>query len=280
MKDNVYIKVISGSIYPKLIKIDKNILSLGRGKSSDIVIDDKKASRNHAKIISGGGIYKIEDLNSRNGTYVNGLKIAGSKVINFGDSIKIGDNEFILSTQTQKNKVILSNKPLFTALILIILLVPSIAIPTYLYTGNSGINSNDIYVNEVEEAVPVEDYEEILDDEYDEQQLIDDTLGELQGNIEEILSIFSSPEDFVNVRNYQEVLSFLNYIREDLIYSIESLPNFPGKGDILYSVKSILSSFNEISMFLDDNDLIHLGNAAIDLYNALINLNNLLTKFL
>jgi len=62
---------------------------LGRLDSSDIPIHDKKASREHAKIYRQGQQFAIVDLNSSNGTFVNGEQIT-KRVLKPGDEISIG----------------------------------------------------------------------------------------------------------------------------------------------------------------------------------------------
>jgi len=62
---------------------------LGRLESNDIPIHDKKASREHAKIYRQGQQYAIVDLNSSNGTFVNGEQVT-KRVLKIGDEISIG----------------------------------------------------------------------------------------------------------------------------------------------------------------------------------------------
>ncbi len=66
----------------------KAIINIGRGSDCDIVIDNVKASRHHARIIKQSESYVIEDLNSGNGTFVNGERIK-KKIINKTDKLVI-----------------------------------------------------------------------------------------------------------------------------------------------------------------------------------------------
>jgi pSer/pThr/pTyr-binding forkhead associated (FHA) protein len=71
---------------------------LGRSKDEcQIALFDKKCSRIHCQIIKKGSYYAIEDLNSRNGTYVNGKALLKKSPIRPGDHIHIGKSIFILS---------------------------------------------------------------------------------------------------------------------------------------------------------------------------------------
>lgn len=133
-----FIKALTESVRPKNYKIRKSLISIGRNKSSDIVINDKNASRNHAKIYRKQGKYVLEDLNSTNGTFVNGSKITSIKFINSGDLIRIGNSKFQINSYSDRKKLPGNNKLLLTVVIcLIVVLIPAIAIPTYLNTkGN------------------------------------------------------------------------------------------------------------------------------------------------
>jgi pSer/pThr/pTyr-binding forkhead associated (FHA) protein len=73
----------------KELKIDQDEIIIGRDSGNDIQIDNEAVSREHAKIISGPNYYLIEDLNSTNGTFVNGKKI-NKKFLQEVDEISIG----------------------------------------------------------------------------------------------------------------------------------------------------------------------------------------------
>jgi len=79
----------SGATFP----LRKKVINMGRDSSNEIVIDDPKSSRQHAKIKLEGDNFVIYDLASSNGTLVNGEKITSVK-LNDGDEIKIGDTVF------------------------------------------------------------------------------------------------------------------------------------------------------------------------------------------
>jgi pSer/pThr/pTyr-binding forkhead associated (FHA) protein len=59
----------------KNIETDKSEILIGRGSNCDIQIDNLAVSNTHAKIIKQQGGYRIEDLKSTNGTFLNGLSI-------------------------------------------------------------------------------------------------------------------------------------------------------------------------------------------------------------
>jgi pSer/pThr/pTyr-binding forkhead associated (FHA) protein len=53
---------------------------IGRDRSCDIVIEDKTASRRHARLEVAGEVVVIEDLDSRNGTFVQGKRVRKSRL--------------------------------------------------------------------------------------------------------------------------------------------------------------------------------------------------------
>lgn len=73
-----------------------SVFTVGRDYSSDLVLDDKVVSRNHAIIRQlGGGDYFVIDSGSSNGTYVNGSRVAEAK-LEPGDRLTIGPVTFIV----------------------------------------------------------------------------------------------------------------------------------------------------------------------------------------
>ena len=74
----------------------RGIVTIGRKNDNSIVLSDQHVSSNHARFVIKNNILFIEDLNSTNGTYVNGKKVEG-KVKLFGkDEIKIGTTSFMV----------------------------------------------------------------------------------------------------------------------------------------------------------------------------------------
>jgi hypothetical protein len=64
---------------------------IGRSPDNDIVINDPTVSRNHLVITQEfNGTYTVKDLNSANGTTVNGSRVFGSMVIRQGDIVVAG----------------------------------------------------------------------------------------------------------------------------------------------------------------------------------------------
>ena len=73
----------------KEVQLTKDKTTLGRRPYNDIVIDNLAVSGEHAVILMTGGEVVIEDLNSTNGTYVNGRAVK-KQLLQHGDGIEVG----------------------------------------------------------------------------------------------------------------------------------------------------------------------------------------------
>lgn len=69
--------------------------TIGRGRQCDIRLDDRFLSKLHARIIEEDGEYYLEDLDSSNGTYLNGEEIGDALLLMDKDVIALGDSEFL-----------------------------------------------------------------------------------------------------------------------------------------------------------------------------------------
>jgi pSer/pThr/pTyr-binding forkhead associated (FHA) protein len=81
-----------GTIY----RLNTPVISIGRGNRNTIIIQDNEVSRDHVRLVLTDAGYEIEDLNSSNGTFINGQDITGNKwllqnpcIIELGDSITL-----------------------------------------------------------------------------------------------------------------------------------------------------------------------------------------------
>ena len=69
-------------------------LAIGRAAANEIRIEDSFASSRHARRYVRDGVVFIEDMNSTNGTYVNGRRLGAQQPLRPSDRIRIGDTEF------------------------------------------------------------------------------------------------------------------------------------------------------------------------------------------
>jgi hypothetical protein len=69
-------------------------VTVGRGGQNDLVLSgDDFASARHARIeVRGDGVW-VQDLESTNGTYVNGSRVAGAQRLDAGDVLRVGETD-------------------------------------------------------------------------------------------------------------------------------------------------------------------------------------------
>jgi hypothetical protein len=81
--------VLEGPNPGKRFYMDHPVLLVGRDEECDLVIVDRQVSRRHATITRENDQYVLRDLDSKNGTFVNGQELQGSHTLVDGDEIQI-----------------------------------------------------------------------------------------------------------------------------------------------------------------------------------------------
>ena len=66
------------------------ITTLGRDVNNAVVVDDEFVSAEHAVLTFRGRTWYVEDLDSTNGTFVNGSPVDGVAPLGYGDEIQLG----------------------------------------------------------------------------------------------------------------------------------------------------------------------------------------------
>lgn len=84
--------VKEGPLAGQRVDLDSELV-IGR-EDAGLTIDDEELSRKHAVVRIVGDTVEIEDLGSRNGTFVNGQRIGAKTRLKRGDSLKLGQNVF------------------------------------------------------------------------------------------------------------------------------------------------------------------------------------------
>jgi len=86
-------------------------LTLGRGKDATVQLDDTRCSRIHCSIRYWDDIFIIKDMNSSNGTFLNGNRIEVARLAP-DDVVNIGDVEFkALANKAENDSTVLSSPP-------------------------------------------------------------------------------------------------------------------------------------------------------------------------
>ena len=74
----------------RTMSIDDDSFTIGRAPDNDLVLEDGAASGRHCIIQLEGGVYKVIDLNSRNGVTVNGERVDGARELSDRDVLGVG----------------------------------------------------------------------------------------------------------------------------------------------------------------------------------------------
>jgi pSer/pThr/pTyr-binding forkhead associated (FHA) protein len=81
--------VQEGQLAGKRWPLNKTEFVIGRGEDCDIVLPDRQVSRHHFRVVRDEDGYNVEDLGSKNGTYINGAPVRGSMQLQDGDEIQV-----------------------------------------------------------------------------------------------------------------------------------------------------------------------------------------------
>ena len=84
----------------RVVHLGARTLRLGRGSDQDVVIPDPKLSAAHARVEPVPEGWRLRDLGSRNGTFVNGSKLEFPWRLAFGDRIRMGMTEMLFTDRT------------------------------------------------------------------------------------------------------------------------------------------------------------------------------------
>ena len=100
--------VEKGAEQASVIPLDQGTHIIGKPPHASIPMDNHYVSRRHAQIALVDGRYQITDLGSKNGTYVNGIRMGNeSRWLTDGDRIELGLDQVILRFQWQTNTLTL-----------------------------------------------------------------------------------------------------------------------------------------------------------------------------
>ena len=97
--------VVRGRDQGRHFQLSQSVLRLGREAGSDIQLFDSEASRMHAEVrVQQDGTWELLDLNSSNGTRVNG-DVVSTHVLRSGDRVEIGETLMIFTGAGQPNEM-------------------------------------------------------------------------------------------------------------------------------------------------------------------------------
>lgn len=96
------LSVICGQARPQVLNLDRPVVTLGRSASSELVLADYLVSRRHAQVRRKGDTVTLYDLNSTNGTLVNGQRITGPFRLRAGDVVTLGRTQVVWETRAHE----------------------------------------------------------------------------------------------------------------------------------------------------------------------------------
>lgn len=88
--------ITSGPRRGEELSLSQAPISIGRAADSDLVISDDYTSTRHARLLNWDGRWMVQDLDSTNGTFVNGERVTQPTELHRGVSVRIGTTSFEL----------------------------------------------------------------------------------------------------------------------------------------------------------------------------------------
>ena len=94
------LRVIQGPTQGKIYSLERDSMTMGRHPNCDIVLEVGAVSREHARVVKVDDNFFLEDLKSRNHTYLNNEQVDGRRKLNERDQIRICDLVFVFNHGT------------------------------------------------------------------------------------------------------------------------------------------------------------------------------------
>jgi pSer/pThr/pTyr-binding forkhead associated (FHA) protein len=89
MNENPVLIASDGQLTGERWIVDREKLVIGRGNDCEVILPERQVSRYHAEILHETGKFFLHDLESKNGTHLNGNQVKGTVPLNDGDEIQI-----------------------------------------------------------------------------------------------------------------------------------------------------------------------------------------------
>lgn len=99
MADVPVLVCTAGELAGARIPVPEGGIGIGRSPENALVVHDEGVSRYHARLLLENGSLWLQDAGSRNGVFVNGVRVTGHKALKVGDSITIAQHTFELRWQ-------------------------------------------------------------------------------------------------------------------------------------------------------------------------------------
>jgi DNA-binding response OmpR family regulator len=99
--------------------LETDVLTIGRSADCEIALPERAVSRYHARVRRMQDRYLIEDLGSKNGTFLNGAPVHGSTPLQDGDEIQIAQNIKFLFVGTEATVPLQPGAPVITGRLMV-----------------------------------------------------------------------------------------------------------------------------------------------------------------
>src|SRR5213082_1575950 len=98
--------VRSGGLMGRRLPVKTPVVNLGRADYNDIVLPDPSVSTSHAKLQRREGVWVLVDLDSTNGTFVEGERVSGEAPLGPGTMVRLGDVQLLFEPADEKQSVL------------------------------------------------------------------------------------------------------------------------------------------------------------------------------
>ena len=86
-----FLEVARGPLSGQVFRIERPVCAIGRGEHNEVRLNDASISSSHATLLLKRGTWYVVDLQSANGTYVDGYRVATERALLDGGSLRVGD---------------------------------------------------------------------------------------------------------------------------------------------------------------------------------------------
>jgi pSer/pThr/pTyr-binding forkhead associated (FHA) protein len=100
MTGQLYIEIIEGPDAGRMITVEEP-LDVGREGAGGLVLADRLVSRRHARFVPVDDALTVEDLDSSNGTLVNGAQVHAAVRVMAGDHVQVGSTVLLVRSEDQ-----------------------------------------------------------------------------------------------------------------------------------------------------------------------------------
>jgi len=107
--------VISGPLQGHEFLVNRDTFTIGSGSHNDLIIEDSTVSKRHCEIVVEPSGYLIRDLDSTNGTFVQGVRVSSAHLAP-GSEIQLGKTRIVFCPLQEANDIPLSRNEAFGAM--------------------------------------------------------------------------------------------------------------------------------------------------------------------